>query len=437
MEPGVAVAAYGTETAAEGAIGAGIAVARSTMPVKARFHRILIDKPLPRSSHSLSVIKGRAYIFGGEIKPREPVDNNVHIYTLPSSSIEEADYECVVAVSIDGDVPAPRVGHTAVVISDQIYVFGGRGGKDMQPLDEHGRVWVFHTNVRKWSHIDPVEGRPYPAARSYHTSTSNDHPIPSQQHTLNPAGGPDRDAHGTIFVHGGCPSTGRAADVWSFDIAAKAWSQLPDAPGPPRGGSCLAFAQNRLYRFGGFDGQNELGGQLDYLEIASSTFDNKGGEGELAIFPRQTWETNKYGEDARGPGNRSVAGLLPLTTGQGRNFLLLFLGERSPSSKGHDGAGAFWGDVWSYQLRPDGMTAASIKDATRKLVGAKTGENSWSQVEVAEETMSSGLREHPGERGWFAYAQGQDVDQSSIVLWGGINRKNEREGDGWILTVET
>ena len=413
MEPGVAVAAYGAETVVEGTIGAGIAIARSTMPLKAKFQRIMIDKPLPRSSHSLSVIKGRAYIFGGEIKPREPVDNHVHVYTLPSSSIEEADYECVVAVSIDGDVPAPRVGHTAVVISDQIYVFGGRGGKDMQPLDEHGRIWVFHTNVRKWSHIDPMKDRPYPAARSYHASTSNDT---------------------TIFVHGGCPSTGRAADVWSFDIAAKTWSQLPDAPGPPRGGSCLAFAQNRLYRFGGFDGQNELGGQLDYLEIESPSLNGKDGEGELGTFSRQTWDTSKFDE---GPGSRSVAGLLPLTTGQGRNFLLLFLGERSPSSKGHDGAGAFWGDVWSYQLQPDSMTAASIKDATRKLLRAKTGESSWSQVEVPEEAMSSGLREHPGERGWFAHAQGQDVDRTSIVLWGGINGKNEREGDGWMLTVET
>ena len=439
MEPGAAVAAYGVETAVEGTIGAGIAIARSTMPLKARFQRIPISKPLPRSSHSLSIVKGRAYVFGGELKPREPVDNNIHIYILPSSSIEEADYECVVAQPVDGggNVPPPRVGHTAAVISDRIYIFGGRGGKEMQPLEEHGRVWMFDTKIRKWAHIDPMRDTSYPSARSYHASTSNDHPLPSQHdHTMNPIVNSDMDAHGTIFIHGGCLAAGRAGDVWSFDVAAASWSQLEDAPGKPRGGSCLAFTQDRLYRFGGFDGQIELGGQLDYLEFAKSTFDNKGGKGEFALFPRKGWKTSTFGESKNVPGNRSVAGLLPLTTGQGRNFLLLFLGERTSSSKGHDGAGAFWGDVWSYQLRPDGMTAASFKDATRQLVGAKTGEDSWSQVEIPEATMLEGLREHPGERGWFAYAQGQDIDQTSIILWGGINGKNERLGDGWMLTIE-
>ena len=58
----------------------------------------------------------------------------------------------------------------------------------------------------------------------------------------------------------------------------------------------------------------------------------------------------------------------------------------------------FWGDVYSLQLQPDGMTVASFKDATRQLEAANTREDSWSQVELPEATMSEGLREHPGER---------------------------------------
>lgn len=439
MEPGILAAVYAAETAVEGAVAAAFGIAKATMPLKATFHRIPTSNPLPRSSHSLSIIKGRAYIFGGEIRPREPVDNVVHVYTLPSSGVLEADYQSIPAKASDGsDVPAPRVGHTAAVVEDRIYVFGGRGGKEMTPLEEKGRVWVFDTKMRHWSYLDPVKGSPYPEARSYHASVGNEHPLPRKNdHTENPVGSPDEEAHGTIFIHAGCPASGRVSDVWAFDIASRIWSPYPDAPGPARGGTCLTFAKNRLYRYGGFDGKSELGGQIDYLDLLVATFDDQSGKGELALSPRTgRWETITFPADGSAPGDRSVAGLQPINTGQGRSYLLLFLGERDPSSSGHDAAGKFWSDVWSFQLHPEGMTAASFKDATKEVIGKGTGEGTWAQVEIAEATMSGGKQAHPGSRGWFASAPGQDMDVESVVLWGGIDAKNERIGDGWILTVE-
>ena len=433
MEPGLVAALYGVETAVEGAVGAAFAIARPTMPLKGSFTRIP-SKPLPRSSHSLSVIKGRAYIFGGEESPREPVDNAVHVFTIPGSTVEEADYRLVQAQpsSDGGEVPSPRVGHTAAAVGDRIYVFGGRGGKDMRPLQEQGRVFVFDTKLNRWSHLDPPKGSSYPEGRSYHASTANEHPLPSNRDfTENSIGSTDYDDHGTIFVHGGCTAEGRRADVWAFDVASRTWSQFPDAPGVARGGPCLTVTQNRLYRFGGFDGKTELGQQIDFLNLSRSTFDDKGGHGELAIVPNGKWETIPLPTDGKGPGNRSVAGLHPVTTGQGRNFLLLFLGESEPSSAGHEAAGKFFGDVWTFMLHPDGLTAASIKDATRQAVGAKTGEGSWAEVEIPEATMKDGNRDHP-KRGWFA----SDVGDGNVILWGGVNEENERLGDGWILTVE-
>ena len=431
-------AAYGAESAVEGA-GVAVAIAKPTMPLKARFQRISTSKPLPRSSHTISVVKGRAYIFGGEIQPREPTDNEVHVYTLPLSGVLEADYESVPAQpGVDGgDVPSPRVGHTAVVVLDRIYIFGGRGGKDMKPLDERGRVWEFDTKTNKWSHIDPIEGSPYPEARSYHASASEEQSLLSKQKSIGVIDEvTSTTRYGTVFIHGGCPVQGRLGDVWAFDIATRSWSQYPNAPGAPRGGPSLAFAQNRLFRFGGFDGQSELGGQLDYIDIGGSNSDDKSSKGELAGLPEK-WETIESDRNTAIPGNRSVAGLHPITTGSGRNFLLLFFGERQPSSKGHEGAGQFHGDVWSYQLQPDGMTAASFKDTTRRLLGAKTGQDSWAQVDIPEATMSDGALEHPGVRGWFASAQVRDNDIGSILLWGGVNQLNERHGDGWVLTIET
>ena len=463
MEPGVAAVAYGAETAVEGGVGAAVAIAKSTMPLKATWRRIPTDKALPRSSHSLSIIKSKAYIFGGEEKPREPVENHIHVFTLPSSEHDAVDYQVIPAEAVTGEseVPSPRVGHTASAIDDRIYVFGGRGGKAMTPLEENGRVWVYDTMLNKWSFLDPAKGSPYPSARSYHASTSTDHPL---SQVTAPSGPPDgsvasafskapprekqdqtesslgvsssgSDDHGTLFIHGGCPATGRLSDVWAFDIASRTWSQYPDAPGPPRGGPSLVLGQERLYRFGGFDGKEELGGAIDFLRLTRMTFDDKGGKGELGVAPLTgQWESVEPPKDSLIPGNRSVAGLQPVTTGQGRHYLLLFLGEKDPSASGHEAAGRFWDDVWSFQLKPDGMTAASFKDATRQLFGAKTGESTWARVDIPE-ASKSGNTEHPGPRGWFASAQGQDIDAGGVVLWGGVREDNQRAGDGWMLAV--
>lgn len=82
------------------------------------------------------------------------------------------------------------------------------------------------------------------------------------------------------------------------------------------------------------------------------------------------------------------------------------------------------------------MTAASLKDATRRMFRADTGEGSWAEVYVAESTMAEGELERPGPRGWFASSR-NDIDKASIVFWGGLKSDNERAGDGWILSIET
>ena len=443
MEPTIAAAAYTLETAAEGAVAAAIAIAKPTMPLKGNpWKKIPTDVSLPRSSHTLSIVKGKAYIFGGECKPRQIVDNKVYVFTLPQSEHDETDYQAISPLSSHGStgaLPSPRLGHTATAIDDRIYIFGGRGGTDMAALEEKGRVWVFDTSMNQWSFLDPMQNTPYPASRSYHASTSTVHPlsgpIDPNAETIS-ASISGFDDHGTVFIHGGCTASGRNADVWGFDVAARTWSQYPNAPGPTRAGTALCFAQDRLYRFGGFDGHKELGG-LQCLHFVVATHDDKAGKGELAVTPKTgQWETVEAPDGTPSPGDRSVAGLHPVTTGQGRHYLLLFLGEKFPSGSGYDGAGKFWDDVWSFQLKPEGMSAASFKDATRWLVGAKTAEGSWAKVDIPEPSMTEGRKDLPGARGLFASCQGNDLDPGSIVLWGGIREDNQRLGDGWILTLD-
>ncbi|KAK8906677.1 hypothetical protein QC760_005255 [Botrytis cinerea] len=430
---------------------------QNTHPLKAKWNRIN-GVQLPRSSHSVSVVAGRAYIFGGEIDPREPVDNDMHVVILPSGTVASADYRTIAAkpTHTGGEVPEKRVGHTAGVIGERIFIFGGRGGPEMKPLEENGRVWVYDTRTDRWSFLDPAPGTPFPAARSYHSSVAIEKPEPSNMKSVDfdqaidetkigtIAEGAQTDdeqgGHGTFFIHAGCPVSGRTNDFWAFDVRSRTWKEFPSAPGKPRGGTSLAVSKQRIYRYGGFNGEGEEGGYLDILELALQTFSDKSGSGELGITPKGDWETLNFEEESmKHPGHRSVAGMHTINTGMGREYLILLLGEKDPSSQGHAGAGKFWSDVWAFQCPPQGMTAASFKDATWQALGRQTGEGLWSQIVVSDSEGVEGddvRKLVPGERGWFASSSMSDVDFRGILLWGGLNGKNEREDNGWILTIE-
>ncbi|KAI9743948.1 MAG: hypothetical protein M1818_002682 [Claussenomyces sp. TS43310] len=420
---------------------------KSTHPIKGKWHKISAP-PLARSSHSLSVVSGRAYIFGGETQAREPVDNEMHIIVLPSGTVTEADYKAVPARG--GEVPEKRVGHTAAVIGERIFVFGGRGGKEMKPLQEKGRVWVYDTRTDAWEILDPLPDTPYPAPRSYHASVGVETPRPSKTD-----GGITEESehgYGTLFIHAGCLESGRTNDLWGFDIKSCTWKEFPSAPGKPRGGTSLAVSKQRIFRFGGFNGEAEEGGQVDFLELVADTMSDISGEGQgqVAVSSRGSWQSLNFEGDtspaeagtesgaATYPGPRSVAGLHAMTTGMGREYLVLLLGERDASAAGHEGAGKFWSDVWALQVPPLGATGASIKDATWQALGRETGEGLWSEVYVgdAEGREGDDVRHLiPAPRGWFASAALGDLDAAGVVLWGGLNERNQREADGWILRL--
>ena len=120
-------------------------------------------RTLTRSSHALIAHAGKAYIFGGELKPRIPVDNALHMLDLSSgqhNSIQIAD---------SAEVPSPRVGTALAKVGDALYLWGGRGGKEMKPLS--GELWKFELGKKegKWEKL-AIKGD-QPEERSYHVLT--------------------------------------------------------------------------------------------------------------------------------------------------------------------------------------------------------------------------------------------------------------------------
>ncbi|KAF4976979.1 hypothetical protein FZEAL_6428 [Fusarium zealandicum] len=508
-----------------------------------------VDVPaVPRSSHSLNIVSGTAYVFGGEIQPRQPVDNHMHVVTLPWSSAG-ADYykikpvaakpdeqpqkvEAVLPAEVQepkeptdepaepeaeknlddvplaspgpsaeeaessskgkelagpeapdlGDVPAPRVGHATAVIGSRIFLFGGRGGPDMTPLEEAGRVWVFDTRSHTWSYLDPAPAVPggnivpHPAPRSYHSAAAIDRPrdfapqrpkeaetwqqwalgdtsktgIPQDPivgNVAEDAVDEESDGYGTLFIHAGCVVSGeRTNDIWAFNVHDRTWSELPAAPGPARGGSAICVSKSRLFRFGGFDGEKELGGELDFLHLEVETFDDKVRKGEVSVRARGGWQTilesdpNSESTEIHAepsqvwPEPRSVASFEAITVGSGREYLVLTMGERDPSSEGHAAAGKFLSDVWMFQVPPLGMTAASVTAAMWQAMGRKTGEGKWTKVDLApyDDDNSDEL---PEPRGWLASAPMGELEEHGILIWGGLGEDNQRLGDGWILRL--
>lgn len=143
--------------------------------------------------------------------------------------------------------------------------------------------------------------------------------------------------------------------------------------------------------------------------------------------------------------------MMPVTTGNGREYLLYFLGEKAATTQPAEPAEkeeertdkdepTFWSDSYSYQVPAIPVTAAGIKDATRQAMGIATGEDTWAEVKVeagieSKEKDSEG-KAHPGPRGWFASCI-VPSQPGSVVLWGGVNGKGETEGDGWLVDIGT
>ena len=174
MEPAAAGALYAAENFLSGAAAIVKGITHPTLPLKANLTHIG-SVPLARSHHTLSIVKGRAYIFGGETAPGELADNDMHVVILPSSGVLEADYTTIKARSetTGGEVPSACKGHSSVVIGDSIYIFGGSGVQN-----ENNRIWVFDTLRNTWSYLDPASDTISPSHRTGHAAAASELPGP-------------------------------------------------------------------------------------------------------------------------------------------------------------------------------------------------------------------------------------------------------------------
>ncbi|KZT72908.1 galactose oxidase [Daedalea quercina L-15889] len=367
-----------------------------------------------RSSHSIvATPRGQVVVYGGEFKPRTPVDSavsqergevtrgSVHVVDLGLRSAALIGDRLKTwttlspsrgtnASSKDLEFPVARVGPSMVVKDDALYIWGGRGGVDMAPLDPgQAGVWRGELTAGQghvaWDHIS-AEGGPEP--RSYHTTAI---------------------INGKMYIHAGCPTTGRLSDLHSFDIASQQWQTLAPAPEPPRGGTSLVPTTVQpfgpvLIRYGGFSGY-ELPKEAGIVDVYVVQDDKW-----LTVTPTADSEHGV-------PGARSVHGFQPFKSSSpslSSALAVLFYGERDASSLGHAGAGTFWNDVWLLSK----TNSSSYADG-------------WQWTKVITDSSSA-----PEGRGWFASAEWLEDGASRIVMHGGLLSSNERSDELWELQIE-
>jgi len=471
-------ALYAVETVAEGAAIGVLAVAQSTAPLHLSFRKIhspTNGHELARCGHTVNVVRGKAYIIGGEQNIGGV--GTIVALTLPVASstggegtLEPQDFQIVspelksserplaqqtslgVASSRGGDFN--RIGHSSTAIDDKLFIVGGGSSSDGS-AHSFDKFVVFDTLTNTYNILEAdvsscVDGIPPP--RISHSATSS--PLP-------PAGsladGPTVDAYGTIFIHGGRRADVNASqsktlrDTWVFDIGSRAWAKLPDIPDPGpseiAGEGRIISVNNRLWRLGdGF-------GRVMYLNLNDSHSAGAGSQLSVALKDGVKWEAVNFGTAAVDGGSqgktstttptsqqmslplpRVSSGIASVTTGAGREYLIYFMGRDSETGP--------LDDFWSFQIDAERNTAASIKDKVRDAIAGdstsswKSGRHTWAKCQQGEEgeAWPPGLHDF-GSDVWSD--QGRDV----FLIWGGTSGGHDRsQGEvvdgGWVVTVQ-
>ncbi|KAB7506202.1 Host cell factor 1 [Armadillidium nasatum] len=126
--------------------------------------------PRPRLGHSFTLIGNKAYLFGGLANDSEDPKNNIPIYLNDLYTLELRPYSSVMTWDIpdtNGDPPPPRESHTGVTYTSKdrpkLVIYGGMSGTRL------GDLWILDIGTMTWE--KPCVGGSHPLPRSLHSAT--------------------------------------------------------------------------------------------------------------------------------------------------------------------------------------------------------------------------------------------------------------------------
>jgi N-acetylneuraminic acid mutarotase len=123
--------------------------------------------------------------------------------------------------------PPGRLGHSAVVHEDSMYLFGGERSAYV-----YEDVWRYDFAQDTWEYQAPTALVPGLARHDHSAVVYN----------------------GTMYVYGG-RSPAAQGDFWAYDMRARTWMAMPTSEGmAPRFSHQAAVQDNKMYVFGGYVG---------------------------------------------------------------------------------------------------------------------------------------------------------------------------------------
>ncbi|ONM11186.1 Galactose oxidase/kelch repeat superfamily protein [Zea mays] len=139
-----------------------------------------------------------------------------------------------------GDRPAPRSGHTAVIIGkSKVVVFGGFADKrflaDVSVYDVENKLWYTPECTGNGS-----DGQAGPSPRAFHIAVVIDC---------------------NMFIFGGRSGGKRLGDFWMLDTDLWQWSEMTgfgDLPSPREFAAASAIGNRKIVMYGGWDGKKWL-----------------------------------------------------------------------------------------------------------------------------------------------------------------------------------
>ncbi|GMG10985.1 unnamed protein product [[Candida] boidinii] len=229
----------------------------------------LYNSPFPRFSHAASAStseSGAFYLMGGlcgkhvygDMWIIEPVKNDK---TLPSD-----DYSYIASPIENFDrVPAPRIGHSAVLIGNAFIVFAGDTVTNASQILDN-KLYFFNITSLKWTITSPEGARPI--GRYGHKISVLNFEAPIPQDELDES---DNNNNSTtrwssyLYVFGGQLEDELFNDIWKFDLSnfrnpKTHWQKIQIDESfsyvPPKltNHSMIAY-DDKLYIYGGTDGR--------------------------------------------------------------------------------------------------------------------------------------------------------------------------------------
>eukprot|EP00761_Pharyngomonas_kirbyi_P012479 gb/GECH01012506.1/.p1 GENE.gb/GECH01012506.1/~~gb/GECH01012506.1/.p1 ORF type:complete len:327 (+),score=72.06 gb/GECH01012506.1/:1-981(+) len=208
--------------------------------------------------HSVVTVDNTAYIFGGEDGEYFNDLNKFDMNTNTITTIQPA-----------GSAPSPRAYHTAVVLKNKMYIFGGECPVDDTDEDPqrqyYNDIYEYDIAQNKWSKIDPDPSSYTPPARYGHTAVIHNNK--------------------SMVVFGGTNDR-LLNDVLKFTFSSKKWEVIECkgvVPSPRYGHSAVVYKHIMLV-FGGRteDTENHLN-DLHAFNIKNKTWQEIENE---SVIPR-------------------------------------------------------------------------------------------------------------------------------------------------------